>query len=104
MSDKDAMVKLGLHIEQDKDVPMPIIQIALDADTDILHVLATNYEGSPDGARAVSEILRVASDAIDAKLVREGGHGRGASQVGPTHKRFNPQPAGPRAEKAGGAR
>lgn len=86
---EDVLVQIGLHIEQDPSVPVPIIQLAVDPETDILHVLATNYDMSDEGARSVATTLETAARAIREKLGE-----LEATDDKPKRPRFNPQPVG----------
>ncbi|UVF61334.1 hypothetical protein SEA_SPARCETUS_5 [Microbacterium phage Sparcetus] len=89
MSEKkeDVVVRIGLHIEQDGEIPVPCIAIAPDPENDVLHIVATNYEGTHEGARAVAQTLELAAQAIRNKL---------GEQVHEADKRprFNPRPVG----------
>lgn len=88
-SQEDVVVQINLQIEQDESVPVPLLFVAIDPNTDVLQVLATNYEGSDEGARSVATTLETAARAIREKLGE-----LEATDDKPKRPRFNPQPVG----------
>ena len=90
-AEQDRLIKVGLVIEDDNTVPVPLVQVALDTLTpqdpgvDYIKVVATNWEASDDGARAIAAFLKVAAQAIEEEL---------GVKAAPKRPRFNPQPRG----------
>ncbi len=71
MPNSEVEYKVGLHIEQDDEVPVPLVQIALEeADNNraLIRVVATNWAASDTGAQAVASLLRETANAIDREL------------------------------------
>lgn len=61
-------VRIGLHIEEDEDIPTSCVAVAQDPETDVWHIVATNWEPSDEGARAVADMLDTMARAIREKL------------------------------------
>ncbi|WNM69081.1 hypothetical protein SEA_ERUDITE_5 [Microbacterium phage Erudite] len=95
-NNNEVKFKVGLHIEDDPSIPASVVSIGTNPEDGVTHVVATNFEPSKLGARAVAELLAQCSEAIYAELVRAGEHGRNATETGSEAKRprFNPQPMG----------
>lgn len=101
MPNSEVEYKVGLHIEQDDEVPVPLVQIALEeADNNraLIRVVATNWAASDTGAQAVASLLRQTAEAIEHELGLERAEpeDRTAGQVErkTVRPRFNPQPRG----------
>ena len=96
-AEQEVEYKVGLHIEQDSEMPVPLVQVALEEDPNtnraIIHVVATNWAASDTGAQAVASLLRQTARAIEHEL------GVGETEGKTIRPRFNPQPHGKQGGK-----
>lgn len=84
---KDIELHVSMKIEQEQEVPVSLVQVALDTrEENHVVVIGTNWDESDDGAAAIAALLRVTADAIEEELGR---------RVKP-RPRFNPRPTGAR--------
>lgn len=95
-SNNEVEFKLAFRIEQDGDVPMPLVQVGLTEQdgSALIACVATNWAASDTGAQAVASLLRETADAIDRELGVSRLGGRLAESTEPKRPRFNPQPMG----------
>lgn len=87
-------IKIGLHIEPDEEAVIdgqlwPMIAVSPDPEKEnTLHVVASNYDPSNEGAMSVVLTLEAVARAIREKL------GEAAEPPKPARKGFNPRSAG----------